>query len=82
MRTVTATQASRGFAALLDEVERGGRVRITRGGRTIATISPATAGNGAAVVDLLTRSGLEAGFADDVEAARSLPWEGPAWVAD
>ena len=33
VRTVTATQASRSFAALLDEVEQGQTVIVTRGGR-------------------------------------------------
>jgi prevent-host-death family protein len=41
MRTVTATEASRSFAALLDEVEAGQAVVVTRGGRRIASISPA-----------------------------------------
>ncbi len=34
---MTATEASRSFAALLDEAERGNTVVLTRGGRRIAT---------------------------------------------
>jgi len=50
VRTITATDASRSFAALLDEAERGQTVVITRGGRRIATLGPASAGNGGAVL--------------------------------
>ena len=41
MRTMTATEASRTFAAVLDEAERGQTVVTTRGGRRIATIGAA-----------------------------------------
>jgi prevent-host-death family protein len=41
--TMTATEASRGFSALLDRVERDGEaVTITRDGRPIAEIAPAS----------------------------------------
>ncbi len=83
MRTVTATQASRSFAALLDEVEGGATVVVTRGGRRIAAIGPATAGNGADVVALLRLGALDERFAADVAAARgAVALEGPAWPAD
>jgi len=38
---MTATDASRGFSELLDAVERGETVTITRGGREIAELRPA-----------------------------------------
>lgn len=83
MRTVTATEASRSFAALLDEVERGQTVVVTRGGRRIASIAPAHAGNGAEVVALLAPSAPDDEFAADVLAARdSVTLKGPAWPAD
>ena len=85
MKSVTATEASRAFAALLDEVERGERVVITRGGRRIAAIGPASAANGAALIDLVRSSGVDLEFAADVAVARDLggevappgidPWE-------
>lgn len=40
MRTITATEASRNFKKLLDAVEDGESIAITRGGETIAEISP------------------------------------------
>ena len=83
MRTVTATEASRSFAALLDEVEQGQIVIVTRGGRRIATIGPTTNGNGADVLALLQSSQVDEGFAADVRAAReSVDSETPAWPGD
>lgn len=80
---MTATQASRSFAAVLDEAERGGTVVITRGGRRIATIGPATAGNGHAVAALLASATIDEDFTADVLAAREAVVSGaPAWPAD
>ena len=36
MRTITATEASRNFSDLLDAIERGGTVTITRGHHVVA----------------------------------------------
>jgi prevent-host-death family protein len=41
MRTITATEASRRFSDLLDAIERGESVVVTRGNRPIAEIRPA-----------------------------------------
>lgn len=41
MRTVSAAEASRRFSDLLDEIEAGHTVMVTRGNRTIAEIRPA-----------------------------------------
>lgn len=80
MRTITATEASRSFAALLDDVERGQTVIVTRAGRRIACISPASAANGNAVLSLLASRELDDGFAGDVRAARdSVTAQEPAW---
>ena len=82
MRTVTATEASRSFAALLDEVERGETVVVTRGGRRVASIGPASAGNGAEVMALLSLD-VDEDFAADIAAARgAVTLEAPAWPAD
>ncbi|MBU1801586.1 type II toxin-antitoxin system prevent-host-death family antitoxin [Nocardioides sp.] len=80
MKTMSATEASRSFASLLDEAERGGTIVVTRGGRRIATIGPATAGNGVAVAELLGSAKLDEDFAADALAARQL--EAPTWPAD
>ena len=83
MRTVTATEASRSFAALLDKVEAGETVVVTRGGRRIASIGPATAGNGREFLGLLADCVPDEEFASDVATARLITTlEGPAWPAD
>lgn len=83
MRTVSATEASRSFSAILDEAERGLTVVITRAGRRIAAIGPAAASNGAEVVALLTSPMPDDEFAADVlAAADAIDLEGPTWTED
>jgi prevent-host-death family protein len=83
MRTATATEASRAFAALLDEVEHGETVVVTRGGKRIATIGPASAGNGAAVRGLLLDGVSDRSFARAVRAARDVAtFDGVVWPED
>ncbi|SNS91196.1 Antitoxin component of toxin-antitoxin stability system, DNA-binding transcriptional repressor [Micrococcales bacterium KH10] len=41
MRILTAAEASRQFSQLLDAIERGETVMVTRGGRAIAEFRPA-----------------------------------------
>lgn len=41
MRTISATEASRKFSDLLDAIERGETVTVTRGNRPVAEIHPA-----------------------------------------
>lgn len=80
---MTATEASRSFAALLDEVSRGERVIITRGGRRIAEMAPVSAGNGGPLVDFIHSSGIDIEYAADVAAARSaINAVEPAWLDD
>jgi antitoxin (DNA-binding transcriptional repressor) of toxin-antitoxin stability system len=84
MRTMTATEASRNFSDLLDAIERGETVTITRGHHAVAEIRPARFRTGA---DL--RTALEEvpppddRFADDIAGALALissegndPWAG------
>jgi len=75
--------SKRTFAALLDGAERGQTVVVTRGGRRIASIGPASASNGAEVLELLAANTVDEDFAADVLAAReAVALEGPAWPAD
>ncbi len=53
MRTVTATEASRNFKKLLDEVEAGESISITRGGVTIAEVTPIHPHTGDKMADAL-----------------------------
>jgi len=83
VRTITATEASRSFAAVLDAAERGETIIVTRGGRRIVTIGPAAAGNGAEVLAVLGAPLPDEDFADDVLSAReTVTDQEPAWPAD
>ncbi|MEH0423104.1 type II toxin-antitoxin system Phd/YefM family antitoxin [Streptomyces sp. B21-083] len=81
MKTMTATEASRNFASVLDSAERGETVVITRGGKRLAVLAPAPKATGRAVKDALMRhvGTLDDAFEDDVTATRDLltlddPW--------
>ncbi|MFG1704420.1 type II toxin-antitoxin system Phd/YefM family antitoxin [Nonomuraea sp. M3C6] len=72
MKVMTATEASRSFAAVLDEAERGETIMVTRGGKRIAVIGPAPTAPGRVVKAFLARSvgALDADFEADIAAAR------------
>ena len=53
MRTMTATQASRHFSELLDAIESGETVTITRGDKPVAEIGPARRSVGAELREVL-----------------------------
>jgi prevent-host-death family protein len=83
VRTVTATEASRSFAALLDEVERGGSVIVTRGGRRVAVLAPVPVANGAALLEPLNRGLPDEDYAGEVLAIRDVVTaDGLAWRDD
>lgn len=73
MRTITATEASRRFSELLDAVEHGESVIITRGHRPLAEIAPARRRTGSDLRAALAHiRPPDDRFADDIAAARAL----------
>ena len=83
MKVSTATEASRRFAAVLDEAEHGETIMVTRGGRRIAVIGPAPVAAGRAVKDLLRRHSPDGAWEDDVRAARAAVEDRPVqWPDD
>jgi len=73
MPEVTATDAARNFADLLDAIEhRGEHFTIVRRGRAIAHLEPMSRGRGADVKALLRRHGRDADWAGDLDAVRDL----------
>lgn len=83
MRTVTATEASRGFSDLLDAVEHGETVSITRGRRTIAVIGPAPPRTGRDLRAALAGAPrLDDDLERDIAAATALLTEAPDPWAD
>lgn len=83
MRTMTATHASRGFSEVLDAVERGETIRISRAGHVVAELRPVTATTGRTLREALaTIPRLDDAFEDDVAAATALLThdEGDPWA--
>ncbi|WP_205650506.1 type II toxin-antitoxin system Phd/YefM family antitoxin [Actinoplanes solisilvae] len=80
---MTATEASRNFSELLDAIERGETVTITRGNHPVAEIGPARHRTGAdlraALADIPTPHDS---FAEDIAEAVALlePERGDPWA--
>lgn len=73
MKEVTATEAARGFSALLTAVEKDGETFvITRAGRVIARVEPAAGATGAAVKKLLHSHRPDVAWTEDLYAVRDL----------
>ena len=73
MPDVSATDAARNFADLLDAIEhRGEHFTIVRRGRAIAHLEPVSRGRGADVKALLRRHRPDKAWADDLVALRGL----------
>ena len=73
MPEVTATEAARKFADLLDAVEHDGeQYTITRRGRAVAHIEPVTRGRGVDAKALLRRNRPDARWARDLVEVRDL----------
>ena len=88
MREITASEASRNFSAVLDSVEHGETIVVTRAGRRIASIAPASAATGAAFNAVLARwrdaAALDDAFAEHIAAARaaaSVDVDASPWTA-
>jgi antitoxin (DNA-binding transcriptional repressor) of toxin-antitoxin stability system len=73
VREITATEAARGFSALLTAVEKDGETFfVTRGGRVIARIEPAAGTSGAAVKALLGHFRPDKEWRADLSEVRDL----------
>ena len=88
MRTMTATEASRGFSDLLDAVERGESVTVTRNGKPVAVFTPARRSTGRDLDAALGPSRLTDEDAEEMlqilEETRALliPYGGDPWGDD
>jgi prevent-host-death family protein len=86
MKLMTASEASRNFASVLDLAEHGETIVITRGGRRLAAIIPAPIVNGVDLADALhawkqRHPGDDPTFEDDVHGARDLLTDEDPWHA-
>lgn len=73
MPDISATEAARHFADLLDGVEhRGEHYRIVRRGKAIAHLEPTTSGRGSDVKALLRRNRPDTAWARELRDVRDL----------
>lgn len=70
MKTMTATQAARSFAALLNAVEHGEDIVITRDGVPVGRFVPERLTAADRLRAALREQPADASFADDLDAAR------------
>ncbi len=76
---ISATEASKRFADLLDAVEhRGETFTVVRRGRVVATIAPARRGTGADLRRILTDHPPDDRWADDLQDLRRFAGEATA----
>jgi antitoxin (DNA-binding transcriptional repressor) of toxin-antitoxin stability system len=70
---MTASEAARNFSAVLDAIENGETIVVTRAGRRVAAMAPAPAESGAALNEVLDRWAgtnlFEAAFLHSLEDA-------------
>jgi len=71
VKQLSATDASRRFSEVLDEVERGGESYVVvRHGRAVATIGPASGGTGKALKEALRANRPDDAWADELRELR------------
>jgi len=70
---ISATDAARKFADLLDTVEhRGERITIVRRGKAVAFIEPVLSGRGSDIKLMLRRHGVDSEWRGDLTVVREL----------
>ncbi len=73
MTEISATEAARKFADLLDAVEhRGERITIIRRGKAVALIEPVLRGRGSDIKTVLRSNGVDSEWRADLTAVREL----------
>ena len=73
MPDISATDAARNFADLLDAIEhRGEHFTIVRRGKAVAHLEPVTTGRGSKVKELLRRHRLDKSWNKDLAEVRAL----------
>jgi prevent-host-death family protein len=71
MKTMTATQAARNFAGLLDAVEHGEAIMITRDGVPVGRFVPERQTTADRLKDAIRNHAADSQFADDVDTVRA-----------
>ncbi len=81
MKEISATDAARGFSAVLDAVEHGGETFVVvRGGKVVARIEPTAGTSGAAIKTLLRQHRADPAWNVELRDLRALgPAQDRAW---
>lgn len=80
MPDVNATEASRNFSRLLDQVEHhGATFRIVRHGHAVAELAPVSRCSGARLKAVLARHRVDPGWRQELRAVRDLLQGEPRW---
>lgn len=83
MKLMTATEASRRFSDVLDMVEHGETIAITRGGHRIAVLAPAPGATVGDIAAAMRRTPVDETFASDIASALELVSEdSDPWLGD
>ena len=72
MTEVSATDAARNFADLLDALERGEHFTIIRRGKVVGHLEPAHRGRGADVKSMLSRHRVDRAWSRELLESRKL----------
>jgi antitoxin (DNA-binding transcriptional repressor) of toxin-antitoxin stability system len=73
MSEISATEAARNFADLLDAIEhRGEHFTIVRRGKVIAHMEPVSSGRGSDVKRMLSVHRVDPSWSDDLAAVREI----------
>lgn len=73
MKEISATDAARGFSALLDAVEHGGETFVVvRGGKGVARIEPTAGTSGAGIKALLRRHRADPAWNEELRDLRAF----------
>lgn len=73
MSDISATDAARNFADLLDAIEHdGAHFTIVRRGKAVAHLEPVRAGRGADVKKLLREAAIDDAWRDDLASVRAM----------
>lgn len=68
MRSMTDDQASRNFSSMLDAVEQGEEIVLTRDGVPVARLVPERVNLAERIDEVMNRFPVDPGWADDLEA--------------
>lgn len=81
MKDITATEAARGFSEVLDAVEhRNESFVISRKGKVVARLEPASGVTGRTVKAILTETPRDSAWSDELAELRAVVTTEDRWI--